>query len=56
MFAYGNMIRYDSTLVDLTSKFFVVSPAKHKRHIRIMTPAASPLSALSHFWLSIDNS
>ena len=24
MFAYGNMIRYDPTLVDLTNNFFVL--------------------------------
>ena len=33
-----------------------VSPAKHGRHIGIMTPVASSLSALSHFWFPIDSS
>ena len=35
---------------------FIVSPAKHCRHIGIMTLAAlSSSSALSHFWFPIDN-
>ena len=37
-----------------------VSPAKHGRHIGVMTPVAlswaSSFSALSHFWFLIDNS
>ena len=33
MFAYGNMIRYGTTIVDLTSNFFVFSLYKRERLI-----------------------
>ena len=38
------------------SPMLFVSPAKHGRHIGIMSPSASSsVSALSHFWFAIDN-
>ena len=35
--------------------YIVVSPEKHSLHIGIMTPASSSLSALSYFWIPVDN-